>query len=397
MRAEEREVGSGKTMERQAEPPASRGRWLRVALAASRLLPGLRRLLPDAVVSSAALSSQIDALLLAWGMPRREASITTSYLLYADLHGIDSHGCSMLPHYHRLLHAGAVTMTPRIEVVREDATTALLDGGGGLGHVPGDTAMRMAIAKCRASGVGAVAVRNSGHYGAAGAYASMAARAGLIGLSTTSTQEPAVVPTFGLDARLGTNPVAFAAPSSGRPFLLDMATSTVSMGRIANERHRGRAIPRGWALDAGGQAVTSPGAAIRQRRLTPLGGAPDTGGYKGYGLAAMVEVLSAVLSGAREGGGGAHRPGVGHFFLAIDPRRFREEGAFETDLDSLMVRLRATRPRDPGQPVLVPGDPEHAAYAERSGRGIPLKRSVMEDLRAISRASRVPFMLEARA
>ena len=370
--------------------------WV-AALVVGRLLPGVKRLWPDTLVSAEALTSQIEALLKAWGMSQRDASITTSYLLYADLHGIDSHGCSMLAYYHKRLLAGALTMTPRIEVVRDDATTALIDGGGGLGHVPGDTAMKIAIAKCRNTGISAVAVRNSGHYGAAGAYAIMAAREGLIGLSTTSTLEPAIVPTFGLEAMLGTNPVAFAAPSKERPFVLDMATSTVSLGKIGTEGHSGRAIPRGWALDARGNPVTSPGAAIRQRRLTPLGSTPETSSYKGYGLAAMVEVLSAVLPGTRAGAGGTNQPGVGHFFMAVDPRRFRSEGAFEADLSSLLQQLRGCRRRDPEQPVLVPGDPEYTAYAERSRTGIPLTQSVIEDVRAICRASGVPFTLEAPA
>ena len=357
------------------------------------LPPGVRRLWPDTIVSADALATQIDALLTTWGMPQRDASTTTSYLLYADLHGIDSHGCSLLPHYHRGILAGTVTMTPKIEIVRDAPTTALIDGGGGLGYVPADTAMKMAIAKSRATGIGAVAVRNSGHYGAAGAYAVMAAREGLIGLSTTSTLEPAIVPTFGLDAMLGTNPVAFAAPvSDNRPFVLDMATSTVSLGKVATVGHRGRSIPRGWALDASGRTVNSARHAIRQRRLTPLGSSPETSSYKGYGLAAMVEVLSAALPGTK----GTDRASVGHFFLALDPRRFRDEGAFEADVEALVDQLRGTRPADPNRPVLVPGDPEYAACAERSRSGIPLTRSVLEELRAVCRASGVLFSLDAR-
>ncbi|MBC7791314.1 MAG: Ldh family oxidoreductase [Anaerolineae bacterium] len=383
---------------RRALGPLSNHRpaWI-AALVISRFLPRVRRLWPDTLVSAAALESQIDALLKAWGMSQSDASITSAYLLYSDLHGIDSHGCSMLPYYHRRLLAGALTMTPQIEVVRDDATTALIDGGGGLGHVPGDTAMKMAIAKCHKLGISAVAVRNSGHYGAAGAYALMAAREGLIGLSTTSTLEPAIVPTFGLDAMLGTNPVAFAAPSLDRPFVLDMATSTASLGKIATQGYSGRAIPRGWALDARGKAVTRAGSAIRLRRLTPLGSTPATSSYKGYGLAAMVEVLSAVLPGTRASSSATNRPSVGHFFMAIDPRRFRDEGGFEADLSSLMEELRGTRACDPRQPVLVPGDPEYAAHAKRSLTGIPLTRSVIEELRTICQASGVLFTLEARS
>src|SRR5262245_45765879 len=186
---------------------------------------GILGLWPDKVVSVEALTTQVVAILRAWGMAEEHITITTEHLVYADLHGVDSHGCGMLLHYHRGLSAGSLTMTPKIEVLRESETTALLDGGGGLGHVPADAAMKLAIAKCRDVGIGAVTVRNSGHYGAAGAYASLAARSGFIGIATTNTAPPAVVPTFGVEAMLGTNPIAFAAPAShNQPFLLDMAT-----------------------------------------------------------------------------------------------------------------------------------------------------------------------------
>ena len=366
------------------------------SLVLDRVVPtGLLDRWPDRTVSPGALATQVGAILRAWGMSEEHASITTDHLLYADLRGIDSHGCSMLLHYHRGLADSSLTMTPAIEVVRESETTALADGGGGLGHVPADMAMRLAIAKCRSAGVGAVAVRNSGHFGAAGVYAALAAEAGFIGLATTSTQTPALVPTFGTEAMLGTNPIAFAAPAArNRPFLLDMATSTASLGKLTLAQRRGRSIPAGWAVDPEGKPVTSGRLAARHRRLTPLGSSPDLGSHKGYGLAAMVEILASLMPGSRPGRGAA-RPG--HFFLALDPRRFRSEGELEADLDALVDSLHASKPIDPGRPVLVPGDPEEAAYAERSRSGIPLSRSVVEDLRVVARAAGVPFLLDAGA
>jgi LDH2 family malate/lactate/ureidoglycolate dehydrogenase len=303
----------------------------------------------------------------------------------------------MLLHYHRALLAGTVTMTPTIAVVRETATTALVDGGGGLGHVSGDTAMKLAVAKCRDTGVAAVAVRNSGHYGAAGAYARMAVASGFLGVATTSTWSPTIVPTFGAEAKLGTNPIAFAAPTArNAPFVLDMATSTASIGKLTTAWRKGRRIPAGWALDPKGSPVTRARAATLHRRLTPLGSSPETGSYKGYGLAAMVEILSSTLSGHRPRQGGAQTDAsAGHFFLAIDPDRFRDEGAFASDLDVLVDSLHACAPVDPSRPVLVPGDPEHAAFAERRRDGIPLSRNVVEDLRAVARRSGVPFTLDA--
>ena len=367
------------------------------SLILDRIFPyGVLGLWPDTTVAPEALAKQVDAILRVWGMSQEHAAITVDHVLYADLHGIDSHGCSMLLHYHRGVVEGSLTMTPAITIVRESATTALVDGGGGLGHVPGDIAMKLAIAKCRDAGLAAVTVRNSGHYGAAGAYAAMAAQAGFIGVATTNTQTPAVVPTFGAEAKLGTNPIAFAAPATRNPpFVLDMATSTASLGALTMAWRKGRSIPVGWALAPNGAPVTNGRRAATLRRLTPLGSRREMGSHKGYGLAVAVEILSSVLPGRRSRDNTPAGASVGHFFLAIDPRRFRDEGGFEADLDGMIDSLHACPPLHPSQPVLVAGDPERAAYAERRRCGIPLSRSVVEDIRTVARASGVPFVLDA--
>jgi LDH2 family malate/lactate/ureidoglycolate dehydrogenase len=332
-------------------------------------------------------------------MSPEHVKITVTHILYADLHGIDSHGCSMMHHYHRSYADGRLSMTPKIEVIRETKATALIDGGGGLGHVPADKAMRLAIAKCRSSGIGAVAVRNSGHFGAAGAYTSMAAQEGFIGMATTSTHAPALVPTFGAEALLGTNPIAFAAPAvRNQIFSLDMATSTVPIGRLTDEWRKGNAIPVGWAMNRKCRPIRNGRAATKHRMVTPLGMDQKTGGHKGYGLAAMVEILSAILPGvtrSRKRGGGDGR--AGHFFLALDPRQFSDEGEFEEDLDDMVDMLHACRRADPNRPVLVAGDPEHAKAEERERSGIPLSKSVFEDIRSVARASGVAFLLEGEA
>jgi LDH2 family malate/lactate/ureidoglycolate dehydrogenase len=301
----------------------------------------------------------------------------------------------MLPFYDRLRGEGRLSATPVVAVVQETASTALIDGGGGLGHVPATVAMEHAIAKCRASGVGVVAVRNSGHFGAAGAYAAMASAAGLLGIVTTSTPTPSVVPTFGREALLGTNPIALAAPAArNAPFLLDMATSAASLGKLVEHWRSGRRIPRGWALDAEGRTTRNGRIAYAGRRLTPLGGDREHGGHKGYGLAAAVEILSSVLPGVAPAPSGGTRSAVGHCMLAIDPARFRPAGDFTADLDRLIDALHATPPVAAEEPVLVPGDPEERVRAERSAAGIPLTRSVFEDLRAVARAAGVPFVLD---
>lgn len=360
-------------------------------------LPALG-LWPRRAFSPETLTDQVTSILRAWGMPEDQIAVTAEHLLYADWHGIDSHGCAMLLEYHRGVTAGRWNTAPRIEVVREGPTTALVDGGGGLGHVPADTAMKLAIAKCRGTGLGAVAVRNSGHFGAAGAYAALAAREGLLGVATTNTRTPAVVPTFGIQAVLGTNPLAVAAPARrNRPFLLDMATSTVPLGRLLTAWRKGCSIPAGWALDPAGRPVTSPRRAAAHRRLTPLGSRPELGSHKGYGLAAAVEILCGVLPGLCSRDQAVAEPRVGHFFLALDPGWFSDGDTFGEDLDVLLDSLRSSTPRNPRQPVLVAGDPEYAAKEERLRRGIPLSRGVVEDLRTICRAWEVPFLLEAKA
>lgn len=348
------------------------------------------------VVTADRLAAQLASIFRAWGMPDAQVSVTVQKILYADLRGIDSHGCTTVAFYQRLRGEGMLNAHATVSVTRQDLVTALVDGGGGLGHVPATEAMTLAIEMATARGIGAVAVCNSGHFGAAGAYASMAADAGLIGMVTTSTPTPTVVPTFGRQAMLGTNPIAFAAPARRHPmFLLDMATSTASFGKVLEQWRKGHAIPDRWMLDQEGAPLTTGHAALANQRLTPLGGDLDGASYKGYGLAMMVEMLSAALSGVafadpRLG----RRPRVGHFLLALDPSRFAAGTAFTDYVDALIDAMRATDPIEPGRPVLVPGDPERTTLAERSVNGIPLTAGVVEDLRQVAGVSGVPFLLD---
>jgi LDH2 family malate/lactate/ureidoglycolate dehydrogenase len=408
---------------RAAEVVRTSGPLWTASLVADRVAPwGVLGWWPDRVIAADALAGQVASILRAWGMAAPDVETAVPHILYADLHGIDSHGVAMLLHYERARAAGRLDCAARAAIVRETEGTALVDGGGGLGHLAADLAMKLAIARCRVAGLAAVAVRRSGHFGAAGSYVAMAAREGLIGFATTSAQEPAIVPTFGRDAMLGTNPIALAAPARRNPpFLLDMATSTASLGKVAVRWRKGRAIPRGWALDERGRETTSGRRAMRARRLTPLGAAAAMASYKGYGLAAAMEVLAAVLPGERwraavepevseraaaeldapePAADQPDRPGlaaphrVGHFFLCLDPARFRERGDFAADLDVLVDALRATPPADPRHAVLVAGDPEHAAAAERGAHGVPLPRAVVEDLRGVARRAGVAFVLD---
>jgi LDH2 family malate/lactate/ureidoglycolate dehydrogenase len=346
------------------------------------------------------LQAQIEAILGAWGMSEAHARITSARLTDADIRGIDSHGVTLLPLYQELRAARQLNFRPDIRVVRDNPVTALVDADHALGHVPSTQAMEIAVDKARRNGLAAVAVRNSNHYGAAGVYALMAADAGLIGMSFTSVWHGTTVPTFGADGMFGTNPIAFVAPGRRhRVFYLDMATSTVAVGKLKLADIHGKPLASGWALDADGAVTLDAAQALQDPRLTPLGGTRTMSSHKGYGLAAMVEVLCSMLPGAyywatRE----ARHPGashwnIGHFFLALDPDQFREPGEFEDDLDDMIDALHATRRADPDQPVLVPGDPERAAMQDREKNGIPVPDNLLAQVEGIAAEAGAKWLL----
>jgi LDH2 family malate/lactate/ureidoglycolate dehydrogenase len=346
------------------------------------------------------LSRQTAAILSAWGMPAEIVDVTVRVMIAADLRGIDTHGIATLSLYDDFRRWGKLTFNPQVKVVRDSPVTALMDGGGGLGHYPGVKAMELAIQKCAAVGVGVVAVRNSNHYGAAGVYALQAVERGFIGVSTTGVWRPGVVPTFGAAPMFGTNPIAFAAPARRNPpFCLDMATSTVAIGKVKLAALHGEPIPTGWALDDQGRAVTDSTEAMKHLSMTPLGGTPEMSSHKGYGLGAMVEILSTILSGAcfsatrAQKNPDAGRYNVGQFFLALDPRAFRGEGEFENDLDDMIDALHAMKRADLAQPVLVAGDPEQAHIAERTRDGIPVTEEMARNLRRIADGCGAKYLL----
>src|SRR5579864_5986970 len=328
--------------------------------------------------------AQLKAILLAWGMPDDNAETTADVLSWADLHGVDSHGMSMIPGYDRLRRAGRANMRARPRVIKETPVSALVDGDGGLGHVPAHFAMQVAIDKAKQSGMAIVAVRNSAHFGATGYYTLMAANEGLIGMACTSASSIQVAPTFGKEAKLGTDPWSFAAPSADRPpFLLDMATTTLAAGRIRNKANEGLPTPPGWVLDKDGLPSTDPLVAREKGGfLTSLGGSPENSSCKGYGLAVMVNILEACLSGATLITDPMHtkKPqgnDIGHCFIAIDPGLFRDPQDFTADVARFCGDLRATTPVDPAQPVMVAGDPQWKNADRRMRDGIPVGAGLM--------------------
>ncbi|HEY8873364.1 MAG TPA: Ldh family oxidoreductase [Stellaceae bacterium] len=345
--------------------------------------------------------AQLKAILLAWEMPEENAEATADILSWADLHGVDSHGMSMIPGYDRLRRSGRANMKARPRIIKETPVSALVDGDGGLGHVPARFAMQVAIDKAKAAGIAIAAVRNSAHFGATGYYTLMAANEGLIGMACTSASSIQVAPTFGKEAKLGTDPWSFAAPNAdGPPFLLDMATTTVAAGRIRNKANEGLPTPPGWVLDKEGLPSTDPLVAREKGGfLTSLGGSPENSSYKGYGLAVMVNILGACLSGATLITDPMHtkKPqgnDIGHCFIAIDPGLFRDPADFAADVTRFCSDLRATKPVDPAQPVMVAGDPQWKNAAQRMADGIPVGAGLLSQIRQIAQASAAPWVLD---
>ena len=339
----------------------------------------------------------------AWGMPEENAEPTADILSWADLHGVDSHGMSMLPGYDRLRRSGRAKMDARPKIVKETPISALVDGGGGLGHVPAHFAMQVAIDKAKQSGMAIAAVRNSAHFGATGYYTLMAAKEGLIGMACTSASGIQVAPTFGKEAKLGTDPWSFAAPSGddGQPFLLDMATTTVAAGRIRNKANEGLECPPGWVLNKDGLPSTDPLEAREKGGfLTSLGGSPENSSYKGYGLAAMVNILGSCLSGATLITDPQHtQEAAGQWISATSSwRSIRGCSAtaseFQDDVARFCDDLRATTPIDPAQPVMVAGDPQWNNAAKRMAEGIPVGPGLLNQVRQIAQASAAPWLLD---
>jgi L-2-hydroxycarboxylate dehydrogenase (NAD+) len=331
------------------------------------------------------------------GVPPDDARICADVLIAADLRGIESHGVGRLKYYYDRIKAGRQVTRTEVEVVKETETTAVLDGHHGMGHVIAHRAMRLAMDKARKYGLGAVAVRNSTHFGIAGYYALLAAREGLIGLCVTNAR-PATAPTFGTEPMLGTNPIAFAAPSDMPfPFCFDGATSIIQRGKVEVAMRAEKPIREGWVIDADGNPATDPARILKdldtaQAALLPLGGAGESfAGYKGYDLATVVEILSAALCGGvflkdllGVAPDGSRRPYMlGHFFLAIDVAHFVPLEVSRRITGQIMRNLQGSR-HEPGQErIYVAGEKEHQAEQRIRQQGIPVNRNLRRELQAM--------------
>lgn len=321
-----------------------------------------------------------------------DADTAARVLLSADVRGIDSHGVARLSGYVRLWEVNRVNATPDIRIVHETPSTATIDGGGGLGLVVAPAAMQTAIRKAEHAGTGWVAVSNSNHFGIAACHAMMAVERDMIGIAMTNAS-PLVAPTFSVERLLGTNPICVAVPAGNEPpFIADFATTTAANGKLEMLQRRNEMAPTGWVQDESGRPSTNPHVLKAGGALLPLGGDNEHGSHKGYALGAIVDILSAVLSGANYGPWVPPFPayvpmpdeqpgkGLGHFFGAMRIDAFRPAAEFRHHMDKWIRRFRSARTIAGEEQVLIPGDPEREMEENRRKSGIPLLRAVEDDL-----------------
>ena len=331
------------------------------------------------------LHKQVSAILQAVNVPEDHSETTATILTKASLMAVDSHGVGNAVRYSQSIQSGEYTVPQKVEVISESDTTALLTCGNGLGFVAAHRAMEISIEKAKKHGIGMVSVRDGHHIGMVGYYPLMAIGQDMIGIATTNAS-PAMRPALGAAPRLGTNPIAFGAPAGEeRPFLLDMATTTVASGKLALARRLGVPIPVGWAVTAEGQPLTQPPETRGDHwSQNPLGNTREQGAHKGYGLAVMVDILAGVLSG---GGFGAQLKAGENmtWTMAVDVAMFRPLDEFKSMMDEMIRTLHET-PAEPGaERVLVAGDPEWEAEEERSEKGVPMHNSQYDEMRACAR------------
>jgi LDH2 family malate/lactate/ureidoglycolate dehydrogenase len=349
------------------------------------------------IVSESTLRAFTQNIFLAMGCSREHASLAADVLLLADLRGIDSHGVARLTGYVRLWEKQRINATPNIKIVHETPTTATVDGDGGLGLVVAPFAMQIAIDKAEKYGSGWVSVRNSNHFGIAGYHGLMAVKKDMIGFAMTNAS-PLVAPTFSNERLLGTNPMCYAFPTGKYPpVIVDMATSAAANGKLEIAQRLGKQVPEGWIQDQQGNYTTDPHALKTGGSLLPLGSDREHGSHKGFGLSATVDILSAVLSGANYGPwvppfvafldppNDPVGKGIGHFLGAMRVDGFRPVDEFKSHLDNWIERFKSASTIDPNQKVIIPGEPELEAHAERLKNGIPLVDAVANDLNELAK------------
>ncbi len=339
------------------------------------------------------LKNFIKDVFIKLGAPKKHAEIVSDVLITSDIRGIDSHGIQRLKTYYERIKQGIYNVKTKPKLIKETPTTAVIDGGFGLGPVIAYKSMKLAIKKAKKFGLGAVAVRNSTHFGIAGYYSLMAIKEGMIGITTTNTR-PMVPPTFGVEPLLGTNPLTMGAPTDERfPFLIDCATSIIQRGKVEVYNRLHKSLPNGLIITKNGKTEDDPNEVLHEldeasAALLPLGGKGEsTSGHKGYGYATFVEILSSALqegiflkntAGIYENN--QKRLPVGHFFFAINIENFMGINSFKETTGNIMRTLRSSK-KEPGvERIYTAGEKEHINEIERKKTGIPLNKSIQKDI-----------------
>ena len=349
------------------------------------------------LITETSLRKFTTRIFLAMGCSAEHAELATNVLLLADLRGIDSHGVARLTGYVRLWEKKRINATPDIKIVHQTATTATVDGDAGLGLVVAPFAMQLAIEKAQQYGSGWVAIRNSNHFGIAGYHALMAVEQDMIGYALTNAS-PLVVPTFSNERMLGTNPICYGFPAGKYPpVIIDMATSAAANGKLEIAQRSGKTVPEGWIQAKDGSYTTDPFALKSGGGLLPLGSDREHGSHKGFGLAAAVDILSGVLSGANYGPwvppfvAFLEPPtdpvgtGIGHFVGAMRIDGFRPAQDFKDHMDNWISRFKSASRVNEDQKVIIPGEPEFESEIDRRAHGIPLVDAVVNDLNEVAK------------
>jgi LDH2 family malate/lactate/ureidoglycolate dehydrogenase len=338
------------------------------------------------------LFSFAKSVFLKVGCSDAHAEIAATSLLSADVRGVDSHGVARLGGYVRLWEVKRINADPVIKIIHETPSTAVVDGDAGLGLIVAPWAMQVAIDKAKQVGTGWVSVCNSNHYGIAGIHAMMALQYDMIGIAMTNAS-PLVAPTFSVERLLGTNPIAVAIPAGReQPFIADFATTTAANGKLEILQRKKLHAPNGWIQTKDGKPSVNANEVREGGALLPLGGDREHGSHKGYAMGAIVDIFSAVLSGANYGPWVPPFPayvpmpedmpgkGIGHFFGAMRVDAFRPAEDFKEDMDKWIRRFKSSKPVEGQERVYIPGDIEREITEERMKEGIPLIKPVEDDL-----------------
>ena len=346
----------------------------------------------DTIISEKALRAFMERVFVHEGFERADAETIADVLMQADLFGIESHGAQRMMYYHQNIASGSVNTHAQIEIVRETPVSALLDARFAMGQLAGVRAMQLAMEKAKHTGIGMTCVRNSSHYGIAGYYTLMAEKEGLCAFSMTNTG-PIMVPTFGREMMLGTNPIAFCMPADPVPFWFDASTTVVTLGKVEVHAKREKPMPEGWTINAQGEIETDAGKMNRSilggdlGGILPLGGAGEThSGHKGYGLAIMVEALTGVLAQGLMSPEmqGAHGDHTSHFFLAFDPGMFGEPAAIRAQMSRYLDMIRSSERLPGASRIYTPGEKAFEAMKKRKVEGIPVEEKTLAELRQIA-------------